>query len=389
MSQLRDRSHVPARATSRPRSMDRPRWTDVRTVPGEMEATGTRPEISEVSVVVEIPRGSRNKYEFHEATGRLHLDRTLHSSVHYPADYGFLPETLADDGDHLDVLMVVEEPTFPGCVVPARVIGLLDMLDNGVSDQKVLAVPIGEPRFANVQELGDLSSHWLREIEAFFATYKLLEDKDTQVLGWQNRIVAWQVIERSRRAYAENEEFVRPAESTPAVLGVLDTHQSRESQEPHKMQEPQRAEGAQALPVRVYQGDDRIMIAAPMPGLEPDDISVTVAGSRVIVRGEQRGPGQAERDLLAAEWTIGPYFREVALPQEVDGARANATYGNGVLVLALPKVKAGQRSHPADFQLEVSQAPRGERIGHTGRARERTTTARTRLRREQAASSAS
>ena len=96
-------------------------------------------------VTIEIPRGSRNKYEYDDALGRIRLDRTLHSSVVYPTDYGFVPDTLAADGDHLDVLVVVEEPTFPGCLVPARVIGLLDMEDDKGQDDKVLAVPVGDP----------------------------------------------------------------------------------------------------------------------------------------------------------------------------------------------------------------------------------------------------
>jgi HSP20 family protein len=95
------------------------------------------------------------------------------------------------------------------------------------------------------------------------------------------------------------------------------------------------------VPVRLYQIDDRIMVAAPMPGLEPEDIAVIVAGSRVIIRGAERGPGQHERDVLLAEWTIGPYYRELVLPQPVNGVLTNATYGNGVLVLALPKLAHG------------------------------------------------
>ncbi len=123
----------------------------------------------------------------------------------------------------------------------------------------------------------------------------------------------------------------------------------------------------QKLPVRVYQSDDRIMIAAPMPGLEPEDIHVTVSGDKVTIRGEYRGPRQEERDLLIAEWAVGPYYREITLPQAVNGALANATFGNGVLVLALPKLQPGAQPALAEFQLEVIEAPRGERVGHAGR----------------------
>jgi inorganic pyrophosphatase len=152
-------------------------------------------------VTIEIPRGSRNKYEYDDALGRFRLDRTLHSSVVYPTDYGFVPDTLAPDGDHLDVLVVVEEPTFPGCLVPARVIGLLEMDDEKGRDEKVLAVPVGDPRFQDVHRLQDLPGHWLREIEAFFATYKLLEDKLVDVKGWRDGETAWALIAQCRDAF--------------------------------------------------------------------------------------------------------------------------------------------------------------------------------------------
>jgi inorganic pyrophosphatase len=178
-----------------------------------------------VLVVVEIPRGSRNKYEYDAASGRLRLDRTLHSSVHYPTDYGFIPDTLADDGDYLDVLIIVEEPTFPGCVVPVRVIGLLDVLDDGKHDEKVVTVPVGDPRFDDVQELIDLSNHWLREIEAFFATYKLLEDKDTQVRGWRDRAAAWHAIEHCRAAYTQHRQQQHCRSAPPPAAGLSATGQ--------------------------------------------------------------------------------------------------------------------------------------------------------------------
>ncbi|HMM42818.1 MAG TPA: inorganic diphosphatase [Thermomicrobiales bacterium] len=157
---------------------------------------------SVVDAFIEIPKGSRNKYEFDEATGQFRLDRVLYSSVHYPTDYGFIAHTLAPDGDHLDILVVVHEPTFPGCVVEARPVGGLDMSDEKGSDFKVLAVPTGDPRFDHVRTLRDLAPHTLLEIEAFFATYKLLEPKDTEVLGWHEVDEAWEMIERSREAWA-------------------------------------------------------------------------------------------------------------------------------------------------------------------------------------------
>ena len=128
------------------------------------------------------------------------------------------------------------------------------------------------------------------------------------------------------------------------------------------------------VPVRMYTTDSRIMIAAPMPGLEPHDISVTVADAHVTIRGQERGPRQHERDLLLAEWTVGPYERQIELPQPVNGALANATYGNGVLVLALPILASGQPSVRSEFVLEVIAATRGERVGHRGRDLHPTTT---------------
>jgi HSP20 family protein len=128
------------------------------------------------------------------------------------------------------------------------------------------------------------------------------------------------------------------------------------------------------VPVRMYRTDSRIMIAAPMPGLEPDDIAVTVADAHVTIRGQERGPRQHERDLLLAEWTVGPYERQIQLPQPVNGALANATYGNGVLVLALPILASGQPSVRSEFVLEVIAATRGERVGHSGRDLHPTTT---------------
>jgi inorganic pyrophosphatase len=152
-----------------------------------------------VDVLVEIPRGSRTKYELDQQTGRIRLDRVLFSSVHYPADYGFIMDTVGRDGDPLDALIVVEEPTFPGCIVPARPIGTLLMRDEHGEDEKILAVPVGDPRFDEVRGLRDLAKHWLREIETFFATYKELEsNKSADVKGWQDADVAWKLIGDAR-----------------------------------------------------------------------------------------------------------------------------------------------------------------------------------------------
>ena len=152
-----------------------------------------------VDVFVEIPRGSRAKYELDKNSGRIRLDRVLFSSVHYPADYGFIVDTQAGDGDPLDALVVVEEPTFPGCIVPARPIGTLLMTDEKGKDEKILAVPVGDPRFDEIAALDDLPKHWLREIEHFFSSYKTLEsDEPVRLGGWRDASTAWAVIERSR-----------------------------------------------------------------------------------------------------------------------------------------------------------------------------------------------
>ena len=156
-----------------------------------------------VTAFIEIPRGSRNKYEYDASTGVFRLDRVLYSSIHYPTDYGFIPQTLAGDGDPLDILVLVEEPTFPGCHVNARPIGGLDMADEKGSDFKVLAVPTGEPRFAHVRSLEAINDHWLREIETFFATYKLLEPKQTEVLGWHDADYTWDQIHDCYRRFKE------------------------------------------------------------------------------------------------------------------------------------------------------------------------------------------
>jgi HSP20 family protein len=128
------------------------------------------------------------------------------------------------------------------------------------------------------------------------------------------------------------------------------------------------------LPLRVYQTAFRIMVAAPMPGLEPRDIAVTVTGDQVTIHGKERGPHQHERALLRADWTIGPYAAEVALSEPVNGALTNVTYGNGVLVVVMPKVRRGEHGVPAEIRLEPIEATRGERVGHVSRTVRPTTT---------------
>ncbi|MFA0732256.1 MAG: hypothetical protein LKKZDAJK_001908 [Candidatus Fervidibacter sp.] len=157
-------------------------------------------------VVVEVPKGSQNKYEYDKRLNIFKLNRTLYSPVHYPGDYGFIPSTLAEDGDPLDVLVLVDEPSFPGCVLVARPIGLLDMLDEGERDEKVLAVPVNNPRYDTIQDYRDILPHMLREIEHFFRIYKELEGKTVITRGWHDAAAAKDIIRRYhdnfRRAFA-------------------------------------------------------------------------------------------------------------------------------------------------------------------------------------------
>lgn len=139
---------------------------------------------SVVNAIVEIPKGRRSKFELDYATGLFKLDRYLFSSSHYPGDYGFIPQTLAEDGDALDILIMVNEPTFTGCLIHARVIGLFRMTDRGHADYKVLGVPHTDPLFAEYQALDDVPPHFLREVEHFFVTYKQLEGAAIQPGGW-------------------------------------------------------------------------------------------------------------------------------------------------------------------------------------------------------------
>ena len=157
----------------------------------------------ELNVVVEIPQGSRNKYEYDKKLDIFRLDRALHSPIYYPGDYGFVPQTLAEDGDPLDVLILVVQPTFPGCLVVARPIGLLKMIDAGVSDDKILAVPVGEPAYNEIYTTSQIFPHTLRTISHFFETYKTLEGKATSTQGWQDSASARRSVAESIARFRE------------------------------------------------------------------------------------------------------------------------------------------------------------------------------------------
>ncbi|MDJ1171935.1 inorganic diphosphatase [Roseofilum sp. BLCC_M154] len=145
-----------------------------------------QPKPGLLNVLIEITAGSKNKYEYDKELQAFALDRVLYSSVHYPYDYGFIPNTLADDGDPLDGMVMMDEPTFPGCVIAARPIGMLEMIDGGDRDEKILCVPDKDPRYSSVKSLKDVAPHKLEEIEEFFKSYKNLEKKAVETLGWKD-----------------------------------------------------------------------------------------------------------------------------------------------------------------------------------------------------------
>jgi inorganic pyrophosphatase len=154
-----------------------------------------------VTVMIEIPKGSRNKYEYDKEKRVLRFDRMLFSAVHYPSDYGFIPDTLAQDGDPLDALVLVWEPTFPGCLIEARPVGLFKMWDEKGPDEKILCVPVSDPLWNYIESLADVPPHLLKEIAHFFAIYKDLEEKKTGVEGWEDRDAAVKVIRESEHRY--------------------------------------------------------------------------------------------------------------------------------------------------------------------------------------------
>ena len=160
------------------------------------------PEV--INAVIEIPRGGVNKYEYDKKLHVFRLDRNLHSPVHYPGDYGFIPSTLSKDGDPLDVLVLVDDASFPGCLMDVRPIGLLDMLDQGVPDEKILAVGKGNPRYNDVWNYSEIYPHMLREITHFFAIYKDLEGKRVEVKGWRDAARAREVVLESAERYLAN-----------------------------------------------------------------------------------------------------------------------------------------------------------------------------------------
>lgn len=162
------------------------------------------PEI--VRMIVEIPMKSANKFEYDKEFGVFRLDRSLYASVHYPGDYGFIPGTLAEDNDPLDILVLVSQPSITGCLMYVRPVGILNMIDSSERDQKVLAVPLRNPRYEQIHTIDQVFPHTRREIEHFFTIYKELEGKRTVMEGWGGPKEARKAILESRQAYMEAAE---------------------------------------------------------------------------------------------------------------------------------------------------------------------------------------
>lgn len=166
-----------------------------------------------VRMIVEIPKNSSHKYEYDRLARRFRLDRALYSPLHYPADYGFIPGTVAEDGDPLDVLCLIDYPTFTGCLIEVRPIGVLDLIDQTTVDHKIVAVPRKDPRFEPIRTIADLPPHVRREFEHFFTIYKELENKVVETRGWLDLDRALEIIQTSRSRYAET---AQPMEAAPA-----------------------------------------------------------------------------------------------------------------------------------------------------------------------------
>jgi inorganic pyrophosphatase len=159
-----------------------------------------------VRVFVEIPKGSRNKYELNQETGDLELDRRLFAAVSYPTEYGFVPETIGADGDELDAMVAVTEPTVPGCVIPANPIGVLRLRTDGDPEPKILAVPVSDPSWSSLEAVEDLPGDLADEIAHFFESFSELEGNDWQVEGWGNRDEALEEIRKARERFEEERE---------------------------------------------------------------------------------------------------------------------------------------------------------------------------------------
>jgi inorganic pyrophosphatase len=196
-------------------------------------------EDGQFTAIIEIPKGSRNKYEYDHETHAIKLDRFLYSSVVYPTDYGFIPDTLSLDGDPLDVMVCVSEPTFPGCQIDVKPIALFRMEDDQGIDDKVLAVPCSDPTWNKLQQLEDLSKQLQNEIAHFFSVYKDLEQKRVKVRGWFSREDAIKEIDASRERYAQAQgDAAIPAGSRSAKDGEHPRERDEARRQAREMGDP-------------------------------------------------------------------------------------------------------------------------------------------------------
>lgn len=169
-------------------------WRDIETGPNVP---------SVINVIVEIPKGSQNKYEYDKKRGVIKLDRVLFSPFFYPGEYGIIPQTFAEDGDPMDAIVLLTNPTYPGVLIEARPIGMLKMKDGGEMDDKILCVAQNDVRYDNLKDISDLEKHHLREISHFFEVYKQLEGKKVEVLGWKNATSAKKAILAGIKLYGK------------------------------------------------------------------------------------------------------------------------------------------------------------------------------------------
>lgn len=167
-------------------------WHDI--APGEK---------NKINVIIEINKGSKNKYEIDKETGMIALDRVAHTAQDFPFDYGFIPQTLWDDGDAVDVVLLTTYPLLPGILVRVRPVAIMSMIDSGDADDKIIAVPIDDPRFNEVKDLNDINPHTLKEIEHFYGTYKKLQDKVVEIKGFKGSVEAEKAFERGIQLYKD------------------------------------------------------------------------------------------------------------------------------------------------------------------------------------------
>jgi inorganic pyrophosphatase len=157
----------------------------------------------EINVIVEINKGSKNKYEIDKETGLIALDRVAHTAQDFPFDYGFVPQTLGEDNDPLDVVLLTTYPLFPGVLLKARPVAVMKMIDSGEGDDKIIAVPCDDPRWSDIKDLSDINKHTIKEIEHFYSTYKKLQNKIVEVKSFENKETAQKVFEESCDRYKE------------------------------------------------------------------------------------------------------------------------------------------------------------------------------------------